>query len=246
MPRNRTTLNQNRNMYRVSTSPANSDPCGGNMSARNHSILFTPHHFIYSHLDNSFFPTRGARPLGAEHAPQKDANEQDRQDSADAHEVGGEQDVGIGGRIVVIAEQQNLFDGHCDPVFGGFREREFHIHGPESNAIEIPRDLAFGSQDENGGGVRELLLARVVAVMKSNLFGELLCVAIVIAQEVPAGGGPVVAAQIHGFLLASQIERFLRIDADGNHFVFRARGPLDLSHGGGLAVENQVAQHGAG
>src|ERR1700722_11068508 len=62
----------------------------------------------------------------------------------------------------------------------------------------------------------------------------------------PARRGMIEAAGVNGFLLSRQIERFIRIDADGYDFVLFSRRPRQkLAHGGGLAVQNQRAQIGA-
>ena len=67
--------------------------------------------------------------------------------------------------------------------FGRLGQRETHVHGPEADAVQIPRHPAFRRQDEDRRRVRELLLLLVVAIMKADLLRQLLRVAVVVGTE---------------------------------------------------------------
>src|SRR5579864_4625235 len=100
-------------MYTKSISLANSEPCGGIIHLRSQSINYFPSSFLSKVIpDTASCETLLAAPLGAEHAVQKTSQDQDGQHAAGLHEVGGEQHVLVLHGIVVIAEQQNFFDGH--------------------------------------------------------------------------------------------------------------------------------------
>src|SRR5689334_6712126 len=73
--------------------------------------------------------------LRTEHAIQKPSQDQDGKNAAGLHEVGREQDVLVLHGIVVIAEQQNFFDGQGAPVLGRLGQSEAQVERPVVDAV---------------------------------------------------------------------------------------------------------------
>ena len=67
-----------------------------------------------------------------------------RQNSAGAHEIRSKQNVSSGLGIVVIAEQQNLFDAPSWCGFRSFGQRETHVAAAGSGCRTDTRHLPSG------------------------------------------------------------------------------------------------------
>ena len=76
--------------------------------------------------------------------------------------------VAAGGRIVVVAEQQELIDRRADAVLRRFHEAELEVARGELDAEEVARDDAARGQHGEAGGVGELVALRVVAVAEAD------------------------------------------------------------------------------
>src|SRR5579859_105373 len=100
------------------------------------------------------------------------AEEQNRDAAAELQHVADDCAVFSGGRIVVIAVEENLIDRIADLAFGSLDQAHTEVFRGKFYPVEVARDAALRSEDHDRCGVRVLVLGGVVLILKADGFGE--------------------------------------------------------------------------
>src|SRR5262245_25882939 len=102
-------------------------------------------------------------PLPAPHAEEPQGQEEHRQTAAKLHDPQDGDRVAAPRRVVMITEEQELVPGAAELAVGGLDEGQAEI-ARAVDAVEDAREPAVGREDEEAGGVGELLGLVVPAV----------------------------------------------------------------------------------
>src|SRR5580704_4477056 len=211
------TMNENS----ASTLPAKLDACSGKNGSGDCTAL------MCSLRRN--VPARTARRSGAMITPaENDETDGQTEKSGDPTHANHGKDgraVTCLGRIVLIAEQQNVIDRSADFSSGSVDQAETDVAGRIFHAEEIAGDAAVGSKQQDAAGVAKHFCLRVVAVAERGSLSDFVDGFLVSGQEVPTcfRGRPGEAGQRFVFLLQSFIRSIGRIHAYEDDVVVLAR-----------------------
>src|ERR1700683_5408476 len=93
-------------------------------------------------------------PVAAPCEEQERTANQNENGAPETYHVHGNGAVFAGCRIVVVTEQQDLVHGRADFVLGRLYQSQAHVARRVFHAVEIPGELAFGSEDHDRAGMR--------------------------------------------------------------------------------------------
>src|SRR3954471_8383179 len=109
-----------------------------------------------------------SRVLFADHDEDESEQAKHGGNAAGADEVHRGTAVAAGGRIVVVAEEQDGVGGGADFSGRGFDEREAEVARLVFETVEVAGDAALWRNGEQDGSVRELVDFDVVRVFESG------------------------------------------------------------------------------
>ena len=148
----------------------------------------------------------------------------------------------------MIAIQEQCIDDVADLACARFDQAEPQVFRRILDTVVVLRDSAFGSQDQNGRGVRELPGFRIVLVIEAGGPGQGVDRILMAYEEVPAlfRAGTLVTAEELGFLFGGNLGRVMGVEADGDDVEFLAH--FELHHAQRIleSAENLSTKHGAG
>src|SRR5580692_589510 len=205
----------------ASTLPAKLDACSGKNGSGDCTAL------MCSLRRN--VPARTARRSGAMITPaENDETDGQTEKSGDPTHANHGKDgraVTCLGRIVLIAEQQNVIDRSADFSSGRVDQAETYVAGRIFHAEEIAGNAAVGSKQQDATGVAKHFCLRVVAIAEGSSLGDFVDGVFVSGQKMPARfrGWPGEAGQRFVLLLQSFIRSIGRIHADKDDVVLLAR-----------------------
>src|SRR5262249_28470225 len=131
-----------------------------------------------------------------------------------------------------------LVPGAAELALRGLDERQAQV-ARAVEAVEDARQLALGGEDEDAGGVGELLGLVVPAVAEADGVGELPARVRVADQEVPrprAGRGLAVGLEVALALGGGDLDGVARVEADGQDAEVAAEAEAELARGARDAV----------
>ena len=187
-------------------------------------------------------------PLSRPHEGEEAAEQQESDSAAEAHHVHGDQGVMLSLGVVVVAEQEDSLGRRHGAALRRLEEAQANVGGGVLDAVEVTGNLALGREQVDGGGVRVLLLARVVVVLEPDRVGDLADLVLVTDEEVPALGvalGSGIALEHLRALARRGLGRVLGIDAHRDDVEFVSDVPRDLVERLHGRVEHQAAEHRA-
>src|SRR5579883_351621 len=179
--------------------------------------------------------------------PQEADQEQQSQHGRDAQQVQDGGGVFGGGRIVMVAEQQNLIRSRANPVLRRLDQTSFQVFRLKLHTVKIAGSPALRREHHDAASVQVDVVVRIVPIMKADRIGERANVRLGSGEEMPARRTGLGGIKFYVIvpLGTRQGWPLARVDTDGDHVEITAgpqrQGPKTHDD----PVEDLIAEHRA-